>query len=118
MTTIDNVPIKIASAASQAASEVQGMGALHVGVHVVQQLLDKGMITLAEPPQAVTLNSPGPAQLNLFSSSIDWSSNIGPGWVRDNFGRFHSPTEMWDFCQCEQDGSNNWWKCPQHGSNA
>lgn len=43
-----DLPIDVVSAASHAAAEKHGMGALHVGINVVERLVEWGYIELVE----------------------------------------------------------------------
>lgn len=43
-----NIPTEVYAAASTAAAEKHGMGALHVGAHVVEELLRQGLIRLTD----------------------------------------------------------------------
>lgn len=53
---IENVPIEAVSAASHAAAERHGMGALHVGTHVLLALLNEGHVVLARPTVRLAYN--------------------------------------------------------------
>lgn len=44
--TYDDLPVAAISAASYAAGERMGMGALHIGSHVLLELLNRGIVVL------------------------------------------------------------------------